>query len=232
VTYVDPSLEFIPGTLKGNTALTAFQEGYPIYYFRGYKYTGVDAATGNPTFEDVNQNGMTDDGDVTCIGDAIPDFTCGITLSAEYKGVDFTIFGTGSYGNQIYMQLDDINSVGNKLKEVYYDDRWTPGNPTASRPSPACKYTDLYNKSSAMVFSGSYFKINQIQLGYALPKKLLHKISMNKARLYCSLDDFFIFTSYPGYGPDAAASAVEGVGVDFGAYPSSKKIVFGLNVEF
>ena len=232
VTYIDPSLEFIPGTLKGNTALTAFQEGYPIYYFRGYKYTGVDAATGDPTFEDVNQNGMIDDGDVTCIGDAIPDFTYGITLSAEYKGLDLTIFGTGSYGNQIYMQLDDINSVGNKLKEVYYDDRWTPGNTTASRPSPACKYTDLYNKSSAMVFSGSYFKINQIQLGYALPKKLLHKISMNRARLYCSLDDFFIFTSYPGYGPDAAASAVEGVGVDFGAYPSSKKIVFGLNVEF
>ena len=232
VTYIDPSLEFIPGTLKGNTALTAFQEGYPIYYFRGYKYTGVDATTGNPTFEDVNKNGMIDDGDVTCIGDAIPDFTYGITLSVEYKDLDLTIFGTGSYGNQIYMQLDDINSVGNKLKEVYYDDRWTPSNTTALRPSPACKYTDLYNKSSAMVFSGSYFKINQIQLGYALSKKLLHKIGMNKARLYCSLDDFFIFTSYPGYGPDAAASAVEGVGVDFGAYPSSKKIVFGLNVEF
>ena len=232
VTYIDPSLEFIPGTLKGNTALTAFQKGYPIYYFRGYNFIGVDSQTGDPIFEDINQNGMIDDGDVTCIGDAIPDFTYGITLSAEYKGLDLTVFGTGSYGNQIYMQLDDINSVGNKLKEVFYDDRWTPTNTNASRPSPACKYTDLYNKSSAMVFSGSYFKINQIQLGYQLPKKLLHKICMNKARLYCSLDDFFIFTSYPGYGPDAAASAVEGVGVDFGAYPSSKKVVFGLNVEF
>lgn len=83
-----------------------------------------------------------------------------------------------------------------------------------------------------MVFDGSYFKIKQIQLGYSLPKNLLKKISLSKARIYASLDDFFIFTKYPGYSPDAASAAVEGVGIDHGAYPASKKIVFGVNIEF
>lgn len=232
VTYVDPSLDFIPGAVRGQTALTAFQEGYPIYYFRGYNFIGVDPATGDPIFEDINGNGQYDDGDFTCIGDAIPDFTYGITLECSYKGFDFTIFGSGSQGNEIYMRLDEQNSVGNKIKSVFYDDRWTASNPNASKPRVNCNNSSLYNNSSAMVYDASYFKIKQIQLGYNLPKKLLHKAKLHKARIFCSLDDYFIFTSYPAYSPDAASDAVNGLGVDTGAYPASKKIVFGLNVEF
>jgi hypothetical protein len=232
VTYVDPALDFIPGTTKGNTALTALQKGYPIYYFRGHRFTGVDSATGDPIFEDVSGNGSVGDEDVTYIGDAIPDFTYGITLTAEYKGFDLRVFGTGSQGNEIFLLMDESNSVGNKIKSVFYDGRWTPSNTNASKPRPNNTYNSFYNRSTAMVFDGSYFKIKQIQLGYTLPKRLLQKISLNRARVYCSLDDYFIFTSYPGYSPDAAASAVEGVGIDYGAYPASKKVVFGINVEF
>lgn len=232
VTYVDPALDFIPGTTKGNTALTALQVGYPVYYFRGHKYVGVDQATGDPIFEDVSGNGSVGDEDVTCIGDAIPDFTYGLTLSAEYKGFDVRVFGTGSQGNEIYLLMDESNSVGNKIKSIFYDGRWTPGATNATKPRPNNTYNSFYNRSTAMVFDGSYFKIKQIQLGYSLPKNLLKKVSLNRARLYCSLEDFFIFTSYPGYGPDAAASAVEGVGIDYGAYPASKKLMFGVNIEF
>ena len=232
VTYVDPSLDFIPGYTRGKTAFTAFQEGYPIYYFRGYKFEGVDSETGDPIFYDASGNGSIGDEDFTYIGDAIPDFTYGITLTAEYKGFDLLVFGNGSQGNEIYLRIDEQNSVGNKIKSVFYDDRWTPSNTTASKPRVNCNNSSLYNNSSAMVFDGSYFKIKQIQLGYTLPKSLLKKISMNKARVYCSLDDFFMFTKYPAYSPDAAADAVNGMGIDLGAYPASKKVVFGLNIEF
>lgn len=232
VTYVDPSLDFIPGATKNDTALTALQEGYPIYYFRGHHFLGVDQETGDPIFEDVSGNGTVGDEDVTCIGDAIPDFTYGITLSADYKGFDVRVFGTGSQGNDIYFLMDEANTNSNKVKSVFYDGRWTPGSTTATRPRPNNSTPSYYNRSSAMVFDGSYFKIKQIQLGYSLPKNLLKKISLSKARIYASLDDFFIFTKYPGYSPDAASAAVEGVGIDHGAYPASKKIVFGVNVEF
>jgi len=83
-----------------------------------------------------------------------------------------------------------------------------------------------------MVYNGSFFKIKQIQLGYTLPKSITRKAFMENVRAYISLDDFFTFSSYPGFDPEAAANATTGMGVDKGAYPTSKKVVLGFNIEF
>ena len=48
--------------------------------------------------------------------------------------------------------------------------------------------------SSASMFSGAYFKIKQIQLGYTIPEEITKKALINRLRLYVSLDDFFTFT--------------------------------------
>jgi hypothetical protein len=173
------------------------------------------------------------DGDLTYIGDAIPDFTYGITLTAAYKGFDFTLFGTGSAGNKIYNCINrPDNPAANKMKEVLYDDRWTVDNPNGSVPKAGANNMDKYATSSAMVYNGSYFKIKQIQLGYSLPKNLIKKVYLSRARIYASLDDYFTISSYPGFDPEASANATSGMGVDKGGYPTSKKLVFGLNIEF
>ncbi len=91
---------------------------------------------------------------------------------------------------------------------------------------------DKYSVSDAMVKDGSYFKIKQIQLGYTLPKTLLNKTFISNLRIYASLDDFFTFTSYKGFDPEASTSATSGMGVDKGAYPTSKKVVVGATIEF
>ena len=87
--------------------------------------------------------------------------------------------------------------------------------------------------SSAAVFSGSYFKIKQIQLGYTLPRLITGKIGLNGVRVYCSLDDFFTITKYPGADPETASmNSAQSRGFDNGTYPTSKKMVFGINVTF
>ena len=83
-----------------------------------------------------------------------------------------------------------------------------------------------------MVFDGSYFKIKQIQLGYTLPKQWTSKLFINNARIYLSMDDFFTFTKYKGFDPEASANATSGMGIDKGAYPNSKKLVIGFNIDF
>ena len=83
-----------------------------------------------------------------------------------------------------------------------------------------------------MVFDGSFFKVKQIQLGYKLPQKLLSKAGIDKARFYISLDDWFVFTKYPGMDPEASAGSTSAMGMDKGAYPTSKKTVFGINISF
>ena len=233
VTYIDPSITRLSGSNFHTYTITYFEKGYPVYYFRGYKFAGIDSETGNPLFEDLDDDGKVSDGDLTCIGDAIPDFTYGITLTAAYKGIDLTVFGTGSYGNQIFNCINRPDyAASNRLKEVFYDNRWTAENKNGTVPRAGANDMDKYTCSSAMVYDGSFFKIKQIQLGYTLPKSLINKVFLSHARIYASLDDFFTFSKYPGFDPEAATNATSGMGIDKGGYPTSKKVVLGLNIEF
>ena len=233
VTYIDPSITRLGGSSFHTYTVTYFEQGYPVYYFRGYEFAGVDPQTGNPTFKDLDGDGKVSDGDLTYIGDAIPDFTYGITLNAAWKGFDLTVFGTGTQGNKIMNCINRPDyAASNRLKEVFYDNRWTPDNKAGTVPRAGAADMDKYACSSAMIYDGSYFKIKQIQLGYTLPTNLIRKAALSHVRLYASLDDFFTFSKYPGFDPEASANSTTGMGVDKGGYPTSKKIVLGLNVEF
>lgn len=233
VTYLDPSISRINGASYHTQAgITAFEKGFPVWYMRGYKLADIDDATGDPVFVDTNKDGTITDDDKVMLGSGIPDFTYGLTLNASYKNFDLTVFGTGSQGNEVFNCLTRIDRPrGNKL-ELFYNDRWTPTNKTASKPRPNANGEDKYWISSDDVMDGSFFKIKQIQLGYSLPKNLCKKAYMSSMRIYSSLEDAFIFTSYPGFDPEASAGSTTLLGVDKGAYPNSMKVLFGINVTF
>ncbi|MCQ2238567.1 MAG: TonB-dependent receptor [Bacteroidaceae bacterium] len=234
VTYLHPSITRLNGTSCYNKVRTVFEKNHSVWHYYGYEFDYIDGE-GNPQFKDLNGDGIVDDSDKTDIGDAVPDFTYGITLSASYKGFDFTLFGTGSYGNQIfnnYGRGDGQNSY-NKTRELFYTGRWTPGMAAHQAMLPrASADLDWYLNSSAMVFNASFFKIKQIQLGYTLPKKVLKKAFMNTCRIYASLEDFFTFTPYLGFDPEATGGTGSAMGIDNGSYPASKKVLLGINVSF
>ena len=53
------------------------------------------------------------------------------------------------------------------------------------------------------------------------------------SRTEVSLDDFFTITNYPGADPETASmNSGASRGFDNGTYPTSKKVVFGINVTF
>lgn len=233
VTYIDPSITRLAGSTFHTYTITYFEQGFPVYYFRGFEFDKINPETGDPMFKDVNGDNQVTNDDLTDIGNAIPDFTYGVTLTAAYKGFDFTVFGTGSHGNKIFNCINRPDyATSNKMKEVMFDNRWTPSNPNGTVPRAGANDIEKYVDSSAMIYDGSYFKIKQIQLGYTLPKNLLGKVGISHTRVYASLDDFFTFSGYPGFDPEAAANATTGMGVDKGAYPTSKKVVLGFNIEF
>jgi len=240
VTFLDPSISRLQGATGGvdgtnNPIRTAFEVGQPIWYFRGYQYDGVNPETGEAMIRDVNGDETISDGDMTYLGKAIPDYTYGMNINLVYKGLDMNMFGTGVGGNDIFTVLYRADTPMRNSLKYYYDNAWTPDNRNASMPDPKAVVSDWHFwGSSASMFSGAYFKIKQIQLGYTLPEEVTKKALINRLRFYVSLDDFFTFTSYPGVDPETAtvSTAPERAGFDNGTYPQSKKITFGLNLTF
>ena len=233
MTYLDPSISRLTGASVNNSqwpSATAFEKGYPVWYFRGYKTNGIDPETGDINIIDTNGDGVINTTDFTYVGSAIPDITYGATVNLAYKGFDFTMFLQGQAGNDILMGiLRTDRPTANKLA-IFYEDRWTPTNKNASRP--AANVSSMYWSSDQMIFNGSYMKIKQLQLGYTLPKSVTNKLHIGNTRVYVSLDDFFTFTSYPGMDPEASSENNNSIGIDRGYFPISKKVMFGLSLNF
>ena len=241
VTYLDPAISRLTDNKGGvsgtnNEVESAFEVGYPIWYFRGYLYEGVDAATGAAIIKDVNEDGSISDADMTYLGKAIPDYTYGININIGYKGLDLNIFGNGVGGNDIFTVFYRADTPMRNSLRYYYDNAWTPDNTGASMPDPKNVATSWkFWSSSAAMFSGAYFKIKQLQLGYTLPASITNRILVNRMRCYVSLDDYFTFTKYPGADPETATASnnsASAAGYDNGTYPQAKKVIFGVNITF
>ena len=225
----------VQGSEVAHSKITAtyFEEGYPIWYIRGYKVESIDAENGQPIYQDLNADGQITDADRTYLGSGIPDFTYGLTLSLSYKNFDFVAYGTGAYGNEIlYGVSRALPFVTYNKPQFVYDQRWTADNPNASMAAPFYGTDPVYLNSDAWVFDGSYFKIKQLQLGYNVPSSILKRIDASALRLYVSLDDFFTFTSYPGLDPEVRPNSTTSMAVDFGGYPVAKSVMFGMNLTF
>ena len=240
VTYLEPSVGRQTGSNFSNHYNTpAFEEGHSTWYMRAIEYAGVDKATGEPLYvnaagQTVHASEMNSSADLKDVGPTIPTLTYGITLNLGWKSFDLIIFGSGAAGNVISpcvyrTQHPRINSLA-----YFYENAWTPSNTNATMPSIASIQQDnFFWSSTANIFKGDYFKIKQIQLGYTLPKVYAKKVGMDNVRVYTSLDDYFLFTKYPGFDPEVASTgSYNGAGMDKGSFPNAKRLIFGINVSF
>ena len=62
--------------------------------------------------------------DMVDLGSGIPKFTYGVTLNLEYKGFDFTLFGTGASGNKIYNLMVSADRPRINGLDVWWKDSW------------------------------------------------------------------------------------------------------------
>jgi TonB-linked SusC/RagA family outer membrane protein len=227
--------------------LTWFEEGQPIWYFKGYKTDGIfdDAAqadaynakygttfqAGDPIVVDVNGDSKITPSDQTYIGDPHPSLLYGGSIFMGYKGFDFNLAFQGVSGNDIFMAWYRTDRSLSNKPAYLFEDRWTPTNTGASSPR-ADNNSDYIYRSDLMVSNGSYMRIKQIQLGYTLANELTSKFGVNSLRAYISLDDYFTITKYKGLDPEAGSTNNQSQGVDRGLYPIAAKLMFGLSASF
>jgi TonB-linked outer membrane protein, SusC/RagA family len=229
------SKDRVPGQkIWSSYDVTYFEEGYPLWYLRTFMVDHVDSATGAAVYKDFNNDGAITPDDRDFAGSGIPDFTYGVTLNMGWKGFDLLVLGAGSQGAELLYAVTRADALQQNTLKIFYSDAWKNASSSGYKYPKPDSSDKFYRCSNMRVYDASFFKIKQIQLGYTLPRKLVKKFAMSSLRAYVSLDDWFTFTKYPGLDPETShvGSSASGLGVDYGSYPISKKLVFGVNVSF
>lgn len=224
--------------------LTRAQNGLPFPYFYGWKTDGIyqnwnevnsgiqpNAQPGDVRFVDIDGNGVINDDDRTYIGKGMPDWTYGINLGFEWKGLDFNAMFQGVAGVQVFnvMRRTDLYYIN---LPSYMLDRWT-GEGTSNR-LPRYSFdnaNDNWRSSDLWVEDGAYFRLKNIQLGYTFPKHWTRKIFISNLRIYVSGENVLTFTKYTGFDPEIASGGTS-LGIDRGVYPQTKVYTAGINLTF
>ncbi len=211
------------------------------------------SAVGTIKLRDVNGDGVITNGgdqdDRTIIGNPFPKFTYGITNTLQYGNFDFSVLGSGSSGNQLWVRhlysTANLDGVFNMVAGV--KDRFrTPINGT---PIPGAgqfgtttgggNFTGIERdwNSTQFLADASYFTIKNITLGYTVGA--VNRF-FKSARLYASIQQAYVFTKYTG-GPNPETSA-NGAGdgdggnlsqgVDLSNYPVPRTYTLGINLNF
>ena len=236
------------------------EEGREIAYFYGLKTDGIfhsqedidnyvhvgsdgtktliqpNAKPGDVKFVDVDGSGAIDEKDYTYLGSYMPDFSGGLNLGVEYKNFFLSVFSDFVVGNEIanLNNYELTSGLGTNILQSYYDNRWTKETPENPEPRLTVSPGENVRFSDRYIENGSYFRIRNLQFGYAFPKAWLQKIKMNKARIYVSVDNLYTFTSYSGYNPDVADQYGDPLkaGCDTGATLLPRTVSFGINLNF
>ncbi|WP_161596720.1 TonB-dependent receptor [Chitinophaga vietnamensis] len=242
----DPSssdfTESLPGSFNTSLPTSIFRVGEPVGSFFGYRNKGVDPATGNMIYDDINKDGKITAADRVILGNALPDFTGGLTNTFGYKGFDLSFFWYWSYGNKVYNQtrsmLERMSSYNNGDANTLR--RWTAANTHTDVPKAV--FNDPVTPGSLtngevsqrFVEDGSFLRMKNITFGYSLPAAWLKHVKISSARVYVSAQNLFLITNYSGYDPESQNQSVKNsqLGIDWAVQPQPRTFLAGLNVNF
>ena len=250
--------------------------GEPMGMFYGYKVDGIFKtqaeldrgpiwAPGSPDrsrvgdirFVDISGPNGVPDGiisthDRTIIGNPYPKFYYGMTNTLSYRNFMLSFSFTGSYGNQVFNGSDAQLYTRARYKQ-YACDKVTPwwksesdpGNGKAPRPNNAPK-GGLREKSTRFIDTGSYMKVNNINLSYTIPRQIAQTLTLSGLRVYATATNPFLFTKFIDMNPEVSHTTIQPSNTNYTNansnpltpgqmdynYPVAKSLVFGINVTF
>jgi hypothetical protein len=208
---------YIGGSLGNGAYTKQVLVGQPLGSFYVFDVTGFDSS-GNFTYS----------AERVAAGSYIPKYTYGLTVGVNYRNFDISadLYGVG--GNKIYNGKKAQRFGGENIEYDYLDSFWTPSTPNAENPTP---YNGIPIASTYFIEDGSYLRINNITVGYTIPKLIKQ---VDKLRVYITAINPFVFTKYTGYSPEVLndGDPLGTAGIELDAYPTNKTFLVGLNVSF
>jgi TonB-linked SusC/RagA family outer membrane protein len=209
--------------------------GEHLYSYYLYDFAGVNPANGEALWYNA-------DGEMTnrfsearriIKGSPEPKLTGGFSTNLTWKGISLDASLEYKYGNKVlieemhYSNSDGFSWLNNQATTAL--DYWKEPGDIARNPKPIANNStsSASYRNSRWMFDGSYMRLKNITLSYALPKKLVGKIRMQGIRIYGSAVNLYTFHKVDYYDPERGSQ-----GAGYGIYPQTKKFVMGLEVSF
>lgn len=210
---LDPSTD-ATGGIKGSSSI--LRKGGSLYQLYLKEYAGVDPETGLSLYwKDVKDA----DGNVTGrelttsyeqatqydLGDALPTVYGGLGTTLRYKGLDFSVSLSYQLGGRLYDgSYQRLMHTGSDAGTAWHKDilkAWTPENRYTDVPRLCASDNLGQNPTSRWVTSSDYLSLNNITLGYTLPKQLTSKIGIAGVRFYVTGDNLGVISARKGLDP-------------------------------
>ncbi|MGV8877842.1 MAG: SusC/RagA family TonB-linked outer membrane protein [Sphingobacteriaceae bacterium] len=219
-------------------------EGGAIGEFYGYKVagvfqTGTEIATsaqkaakpGDFRYADQNGDDIIDGKDRIVMGNPNPKYSYGLNTSFGYKDFDISVDIQGVAAVDVYNANIAYRFGNENYSKDFYDHRWHGAGTSTNYPSANVGSTANAAPNSFYVEDGSYIRLRNIQLGYALPATLMTKWKTQKIRMFIDAQNPVTFFGYKGFTPEIGGTPTN-AGIDANVYPLSATYRFGVNVTF
>ena len=213
--------------------------GNPVYYKAdGTLVQGNIANSSYRVFDpsnplDVSKTSSLVSSDKTTLGGVLPTYFGAVSSKMTYKNFDLGFMFRFSGGNYIHnttrRELMNLNFTNNSTEIL---GRWqsaaNPGDGMTPRLyAGGNNFVNLAGQASTRwVEKGDFVKLDNITLGYMLPKSLLDKAGIDKLRIFAQGQNIFMITDYKGLDPE-----MEATGVDYNGTPRQQVFTIGINMS-
>lgn len=214
----------------------------------GQNGLGNKWSAGDIMYKDLNGDGkidggagtLSEPGDRRIIGNTTPRYSFGLTLDAQWKGFDISVFLQG-VGKRDYAlggpYFWGVN--GGQWQSAGFKEHWDfyrpDGDPLGANldsyyPRPLFDGSGKNQQTQTKYLqNAAYIRLKNLQLGYTVPQQWISKAGIQYLRIFVSGDNLLTGTKLTKiFDPEV-------LGGDWGegkAYPLSRVISFGLNVNF
>jgi TonB-linked SusC/RagA family outer membrane protein len=222
-------------TAAGVDGTNIIRKGEPLGSFWGLNFLGVNPATGNAIYQDLNKDGAITNADAMVIGNSQPKFFGGVTNRFQYKNFDLSVLFNFSVGNKILnFSKESLVNMGGDIQTNQSIDalrRWKKPGDVTDVPRYELNSTTNNLHSNRLLEDGSYLRLKNLSMGYNLPPKLTSRLMMGQVRIYVTATNLLTFTKYTGSDPEVSTldGSTSAQGIDFFTLPQVRTISLGVN---
>ncbi|TAJ12398.1 SusC/RagA family TonB-linked outer membrane protein [Marinilabiliaceae bacterium JC017] len=195
----------------------------------------------------IDDNGyQIKDDDMVFLGDALPEWTMGLTNTFSYKGItlsgllDFKQGGKVWNGTKNVMKYFGTHQITeDRTKKVVLDGIVES---TGQRNTKEITLDETYygthdngwdGVSEPVIEDAGWIRLREVSLVYQLPKSLISKIGLGSASVSFTGNNLILITDYTGVDPETSLMGAHNAqGLDYFNMPGTKSYIFGLKVNF